>query len=80
AYIGGLDSTINVRAGKIFGIPVSVTHAKACVQTYGDEYVAFKKYDERHKNCLLLLDTLHTLKSGVQNAIKVEKELGVKIK
>ncbi len=58
-----------------FGIPVSGTHAHAFVQTYGDEYVAFKKYAERHKNCVFLVDTFHTLKSGVPNAIKVAKEL-----
>ncbi|MEJ7245450.1 nicotinate phosphoribosyltransferase, partial [Staphylococcus epidermidis] len=37
AYIGGFNSTSNVRAGKLFGIPVSGTHAHAMVQTYGDE-------------------------------------------
>ena len=42
AYIGGFDSTSNVRSGKLFGIPVSGTHAHALVQTYGDEYKAFK--------------------------------------
>ena len=41
--IGGFDSTTsNVRSGKLFGIPVSGTHAHALVQTYGDEYKAFK--------------------------------------
>ena len=49
AFIGGFDSTSNVRAGKLFDIPVSGTHAHALVQTYGEEYTAFKKYAERHK-------------------------------
>lgn len=79
AIIGGFDSTSNVRAGKLFNLPISGTHAHAFVQTYGDEYVAFKKYAERHKDCVFLVDTFHTLKSGVPNAIKVAKELGDKI-
>ncbi len=42
AYIGGFDATSNVRAGKLFGIPISGTHAHALVQTYGNDYEAFK--------------------------------------
>lgn len=79
AFIGGFHATSNVRAGKLFGIPVAGTHSHAMVQAYQDEYVAFSKYAERHKNCVFLVDTYDTLKSGVPNAIRVAKEYGDKI-
>lgn len=76
AYIGGLEATSNVRAGKKFGIPVAGTHAHSMVQAYKDEYEAFHAYARRHKNCVFLVDTYDTLKSGVPTAIRVAKELG----
>ncbi|WP_087973223.1 nicotinate phosphoribosyltransferase [Oceanobacillus rekensis] len=79
AFIGGFDATSNVRAGKLFGIPVSGTHAHSMIQAYQDEYKAFKKYARRHKDCVFLVDTYDTLNSGVPNAIKVAKELGDEI-
>lgn len=79
AYIGGCDATSNVRAGKIFGIPTSGTHAHSLVQSYIDDYKAFKAYAETHRDCVFLVDTYDTLKSGVPNAIKVANEMGDKI-
>lgn len=79
AFIGGFDSTSNVRAGKKFGIPVSGTHAHSLIQAYRDEYTAFHKYARRHKDCIFLVDTYDTLRSGVPNAIRVARELGDKI-
>lgn len=79
AYLAGFDATSNVRAGKLFGIPVSGTHAHAMVQAYRDEYKAFKSYAETHKDCVFLVDTYDTLKSGVPTAIKVAKEYGERI-
>ena len=79
AYIGGADATSNVRAGKIFGIPASGTHAHWLVQSYGNDYEAFMAYAKTHKDCVFLVDTYDTLKSGVPSAIRVAKELGDKI-
>ncbi len=79
AVIGGCGSTSNVRAGKLFGIPVSGTMAHAMIQVYHDEYEAFRKYATVHKDCIFLVDTYDTLKSGVPNAIRVAKELGDQI-
>ncbi|MCC9805053.1 nicotinate phosphoribosyltransferase [Streptococcus agalactiae] len=79
AIIGGANATSNVRGGKIFNIPVSGTHAHALVQTYGDDYQAFKAYAETHKDCVFLVDTYDTLRVGVPNAIRVAKEMGEKI-
>lgn len=79
AFIGGADATSNVRAGKIFGIPASGTHAHSLVQSYGNDYDAFMAYAKTHKDCVFLVDTYDTLKSGVPNAIRVAKEMGDKI-
>ena len=79
AYIGGADATSNVRAGKIFGIPASGTHAHSLVQSYGNDYEAFMAYAKTHKDCVFLVDTYDTLKSGEPSAIRVAKELGDKI-
>ena len=57
AYIGGADATSNVRAGKIFGIPASGTHAHSLVQSYGNDYDAFMAYAQTHKDCVFLVDT-----------------------
>ncbi|MCT7756194.1 MAG: nicotinate phosphoribosyltransferase, partial [Lactobacillus iners] len=78
-YIGGFDATSNVRAGKLFGIPISGTHAHSLVQAFGNEYDAFIAYAQTHKDCVFLVDTYDTLRSGVPTAIKVADEMGDKI-
>ncbi len=76
AIIGGCASTSNVIAGQKFHVPVSGTMAHSWVMDYPTEYDAFRAYAEAYPdNCLLLVDTYDTLRSGVPNAIKVFKEL-----
>ncbi|MDE1549717.1 nicotinate phosphoribosyltransferase [Jeotgalibaca caeni] len=79
AYVGGFDSTSNVRTGKLFDIPTVGTHAHSLVQVYRNDYDAFKAYACSHKNCVFLVDTYDTLRSGVPNAIRVANEMGDKI-
>lgn len=76
AIIGGCSSTSNVIAGQKFEVPVAGTMAHSWVMDYPTEYDAFRAYADAYPdNCLLLVDTYDTLRSGVPNAIKVFKEL-----
>ena len=76
ATVGGFNGTSNVVAGRDFGIPVSGTMAHSFIQSYDDELEAFRDFaGGRPENCVLLVDTYNTLKSGVPNAIKVAKEM-----
>ncbi len=76
AFIGGFDATSNVRAGRDYGIPVSGTMAHSFVESYDDELTAFSHFAEvQPDECVLLVDTYDTLKSGLPNAIIVAKKM-----
>ena len=63
AIIGGCNSTSNVYAGKLFGVPVSGTMAHSWVMNFSTEIEAFRAYAECFPaGCLLLVDTYNTLK------------------
>ena len=42
AYVGGCNSTSNLEAGRLFGLPVSGTHAHSWVMAHRDELTAFR--------------------------------------
>jgi nicotinate phosphoribosyltransferase len=76
AVIGGCVATSNVLAGMKFNIPVRGTHAHSWVMSFPTEYEAFLRYAEIYPdNCILLVDTYDTLKSGIPNAIRVFNEM-----
>lgn len=76
AFIGGFDATSNVRAGRDYGIPVSGTMAHSYIESYDDELTAFSHFAEvQPDDCVLLVDTYDTLKSGLPNAIAVAKKM-----
>lgn len=75
AYIGGVDGTSNVLAGKRWGIPVKGTHAHSWVVAFGNELDAFRAYARALPDpTIFLVDTWDTLE-GVRNAIAIGKEL-----
>jgi nicotinate phosphoribosyltransferase len=80
AFIGGCVGTACAIAEKEYpGIPAAGTMAHSWVQMFDDEYEAFRRYAEIYPdNCVLLVDTYNVLKSGIPNAIRVFKELGIK--
>lgn len=76
AYIGGVAGTATVSAGMMFDIPVVGTMAHSFIQSFDNEYEAFKTYALTYPDdCILLVDTYDTLKSGVPHAIEVAKEV-----
>lgn len=76
AFIGGARATSNLLAGRTFGIPVRGTLAHSWVESFPSELEAFRAYGKVYpQNCLLLVDTYDTLRTGIPNAIQVGKEL-----
>ena len=80
ALIGGAHFTSNVGVSRVLGYPPKGTHAHSMIQVFtalgGSELDAFRHYAEVYPDdCLLLVDTINTLESGVPNAIRIFEDL-----
>ncbi len=80
ALIGGADFSSNVGLSHVLGYPPKGTHAHSMIQVFmalgESELDAFRAYaDVYPDDCLLLVDTINTLESGIPNAIRVFEEL-----
>ena len=75
ACIGGCIGTSCYESGKRYGLAILGTMAHSHIMKYESEYEAFLAYAKTFpNNSVFLLDTIDTLKSGLVNAIKVNKE------
>jgi nicotinate phosphoribosyltransferase len=80
ALIGGAQFTSNVGVSRVLGLPPKGTHAHSMVQLFMTlgmgELGAFQAYaDVYPDDCLLLVDTVDTLGSGIPHAIRVFEDL-----
>ena len=76
AYISGVIGSSNTYVDFAYQIPALGTMAHSYVQSYATEYDAFKAYALTYpKNAVLLVDTYNTLKQGIPNAIKIQKDI-----
>ena len=73
--MGGCVATSNTYAGLLYNLPVAGTMAHSLVTNSNTEYEAFLKYAKSNPdNCIFLVDTYDTLRSGIPAAIKVAKD------
>ena len=69
--MAGCVGTSNIIAADMLNMKAMGTQAHSWIESFETEYEAFIKYAKTYpNNCILLVDTIDTLKSGVVNAIK----------
>lgn len=80
SYLAGFNSTSNVLAGKVYGIPVVGTVAHSFIMSFESEEEAFRAFLKAFpQKAVLLIDTYDTVE-GAKKAVKVSKEMGVKLR
>lgn len=69
--MAGCKGTSNVHAANMLNMKALGTMAHSWIESFDTEYEAFKEFAKTYPdNCILLVDTYDTLRSGIPNAIK----------
>lgn len=72
--MAGCNGTSNMLAAKMLNKKALGTMAHSFIESFDNEYDAFREFARIFpNNCILLVDTYDTLKSGIPNAIKTFK-------
>ena len=79
AYIAGAKGTSNVLSGQKDGLPIFGTHPHSWIMSFPTEYEAMCAWLTVFPNKPVLVDTYDTLNSGIPNAIRAAKDLGVNL-
>jgi nicotinate phosphoribosyltransferase len=75
AYVAGIDSTSNVLAGHLYGMPIAGTMAHSYVQVHATQLESFRAFARVHPRTVLLVDTYDTL-AGIRDVVALARELG----
>jgi nicotinate phosphoribosyltransferase len=78
-YVGGVESTSNVAAGELYGLPVAGTMAHSFVEACTSEMEAFRSFSDVFPDTTLLVDTYDTIE-GVKKVVALAKSRGEKSK
>lgn len=78
AYVAGFDSTSNLAAGRLHGIPTVGTAAHAFTLAHGDEYSAFASQVQAWGVGTTLLVDTYDYDTGIRNAVRAAQSVGAR--